>query len=141
MLFAITLMLSPAHAGPECASQQTADASTDTKVEASPMLDVAGVEAAIAKGAVPVDANGDDTRKEFGVIPGAVLLTSYKSIEGLPEDKASELVFYCARDECTASDKAATLARDAGYTNTSIFKAGIKGWTEAGKKVQTSPQG
>jgi hypothetical protein len=57
-----------------------------------PTATVDEVDQAIAKGdCVPVDANGEATRKKMGVVPGAVLLTDsedYKLSE-LPADKSS----------------------------------------------------
>jgi rhodanese-related sulfurtransferase len=46
---------------------------------------------------VVLDANTEDFRKENGVIPGAVLLTSSSKydVAQLPADKSSKLVFYC----------------------------------------------
>jgi rhodanese-related sulfurtransferase len=87
----------------------------------------------------PVDANGEQTRKKMGVIPGAVLLTdsdSFKVTE-LPADKAKPLVFYCANTECGASHHAAEKAITAGYTNVKVLPAGIAGWVQAGKKTQS----
>ena len=46
-----------------------------------------------------LDANGADFRAREGIIPGAVLLTSYKSYDAakeLPPAKDTPLVFYCA---------------------------------------------
>ena len=46
-----------------------------------------------------VDANGADFRTREGIIPGAVLLSSYKSYDAakeLPSAKDTSLVFYCA---------------------------------------------
>ena len=51
------------------------------------------------KGAVYIyDANVASTRTQFGVIPGATLLTSDDKYDTaiLPQDKHSRLVFYCA---------------------------------------------
>lgn len=47
---------------------------------------------------VVLDANGDDFRRQNGIIPGAVLLTSASKYDlaQLPEDKSRKLVFYCA---------------------------------------------
>jgi rhodanese-related sulfurtransferase len=45
------------------------------------------------------DANHSSTRENFGVIPGAHLLTSsdnYEVAKELPADKNARLVFYCA---------------------------------------------
>src|SRR5439155_6416995 len=52
------------------------------------------------EGAVTLlDANGSDFRTKEGVIPGAVLLSSYKAYDverELPSRKDARLVFYCA---------------------------------------------
>ena len=44
-----------------------------------------------------VDANDDEYRKNAGVVPGAVLLTSISSydVKVLPSDLNRPLVFYC----------------------------------------------
>jgi len=82
-----------------------------------------------------VDANGDATRKQMGVIPGAVLLTDMDSIGNLPADKAKRLVFYCANTACSASHYAAEKAIAAGYTRVKVLPDGIAGWVKAGKKT------
>ena len=46
-----------------------------------------------------VDANGADFRAREGIIPGALLLSNYKTYEPgkeLPPRKDARLVFYCA---------------------------------------------
>ena len=46
-----------------------------------------------------VDANGADFRAREGIIPGAVLLSNYKTYDvekELPPRKDARLVFYCA---------------------------------------------
>ena len=46
-----------------------------------------------------LDANGADFRTKEGIIPGAVLLSNYKSYDvakELPPEKEAPLVFYCA---------------------------------------------
>ena len=80
------------------------------------------------------DANGDRTRREYGVIPGATLLPSSReySVELLPPEKAARLVFYCASTWCGAAEKAAERALAKGYTAVSVLPEGIKGWREAG---------
>ena len=68
---------------------------------------------------MPVDANGETTRKKMGVVPGAVLLTDSESVRRsreLPADKGKALVFYCANTQCGASHEAAERAMTAGYT-------------------------
>jgi rhodanese-related sulfurtransferase len=88
---------------------------------------------------VPVDANSDATRKQLGVLPGAVMLTDSDSyaLTELPTDKAKPLVFYCGGEQCKASHTAAQRAIAAGYDNVKIMSAGISGWVDAGKKVQS----
>lgn len=88
-----------------------------------------------AKKVTPVDANGQKTRSEKGVIPGALLLTSSGSydVKELPADKASKLVFYCANEKCSASTQAAKKALEAGYTDVAVMPQGISGWKEAGQ--------
>lgn len=56
------------------------------------------VEAAVnAKQAQAVDCNDDETRKELGVVPGAILLSHYElyPVSELPPDKNTKLIFYC----------------------------------------------
>jgi len=50
-------------------------------------------------GVLIYDANHPDTRTEYGIIPGAHLLSSadgYRVSQELPADKQAKLVFYCA---------------------------------------------
>jgi rhodanese-related sulfurtransferase len=84
------------------------------------------------------DANGDGTRREYGVIPGAVLLPSSRdyALGLLPASKAARLVFYCASSWCGAAETAAERAERAGYVLVSVLPDGIKGWTEAGMPTQ-----
>ena len=92
------------------------------------------------KSAVIYDANGAETRQQYGVVPGAVLLTNHKdyALSELPPEKSKPLVFYCGGTACRASDKAADRAAGAGYTNVNVMREGIKGWASAGQK--TVPQ-
>lgn len=88
------------------------------------------------------DANNATTRAEFGVIPGAILLTRDADVTTqLPEDKNAQLVFYCANEVCQAAPKAAQAAAQAGYTNVSVLPSGIKGWVDAGQETKPAPQG
>lgn len=88
-----------------------------------------------AKKAIPVDANGKETRSTQGVIPGAVLLTSSSQydVKELPAEKDSKLVFYCANQKCGASHAAAKRAMENGYTNVAVLPDGITGWKQAGQ--------
>jgi len=93
-----------------------------------------------------VDANGDQTRRRMGVIPGAVLLSdadpagaagAASSIHQLPSNKAKSLVFYCANTACSASHDAARKAITAGYTHVKVLPEGIAGWVKAGKQTRS----
>ena len=86
-----------------------------------------------------VDANGTDTRQKQGKIPGAILLSHFEKYDlaELPAAKDTKLVFYCANTHCGASHKGAEKAMLAGYTDVSVLPAGIAGWREAGKDVET----
>ena len=98
-------------------------------------LDVNAAAALFEAGtARPVDANHQETRDSLGTVPNAVLLTSsseYQMTE-LPADGL--LVFYCGSTQCTASDNAATRAREAGR-EVAVMRSGIRGWVDAGKPV------
>jgi rhodanese-related sulfurtransferase len=85
---------------------------------------------------VVLDANGDSIRDNYGVIPGATLLSSassYDTAAELPDSKSNPLVFYCSSKMCSAAPSAARRARDAGYTSVYVLPAGIKGWVQAGR--------
>ena len=93
------------------------------------------------KAAIILDANDTDTRKEYGVVPGAVLLASKDyPLSVLPAAKTDKLVFYCGGTQCRASDKAAARAASAGYSDVSVMRAGIRGWKDAGHTTSPAPQ-
>jgi rhodanese-related sulfurtransferase len=79
-----------------------------------------------------LDVNPDDVRKDKGVVPGAIKLTSYDkyALTELPQDKNTQLIFYCYNSFCLASDEAADRAIKAGYTNVGRMRAGITGWQD-----------
>jgi rhodanese-related sulfurtransferase len=84
-----------------------------------------------------LDANNQETRAKYGVIPGATLLTNFVeySTAELPKDKDAKLIFYCANTRCSASHKAAKRAVHAGYSDVNVLPDGIAGWKTAGKPV------
>jgi rhodanese-related sulfurtransferase len=93
------------------------------------------------KNAAVFDANDADTRKEYGVVPGAVLLPGKEyPLSTLPASKADKLVFYCGGTQCRASDQAAKRATSAGYSDVSVMRAGIRGWKDAGQATSPAPQ-
>jgi rhodanese-related sulfurtransferase len=123
-----------------CSKADKTDKAAATDKAKLPTITVDEVDQKLASGeCVPVDANGDGTRKKMGTLPGAVLLTDSETfnVSELPADKSKTLVFYCANTRCGASHTAAEKALTAGYTNVKVMPDGIAGWVKAGKKVQT----
>lgn len=84
-----------------------------------------------------LDANNDSARGFAGVVPGAILLSSYSeyALTELPKDKNTTLVFYCYNSYCQASHAAAQRAIFAGYKDARVMKAGIMGWNKANPKI------
>lgn len=142
VLFMRTLLLSvlvALGAAAGCSKADKTEQHASAKAQL-PTLTVDEVDHKLAAGeCTPVDANGTETRKKMGVVPGAVLLTDSESfqVSELPADKTKPLVFYCANTRCGASHEAAEKALTAGYTNVKVMPDGIAGWVKAGKKVQT----
>lgn len=83
-----------------------------------------------------LDANNDGARADAGVVPGAILLTSYNqyALTELPKDKNTTLVFYCYNSYCQASHASAERAISAGYKDARVMKAGIVGWNKLANK-------
>ena len=124
-----------APAGAAKASPAQAAADPHQSFTRLPVEEVAGL--LESKKARAVDANGADTRKEYGTLPGAVLLSNARTFDvtELPEDKSTELVFYCGSTSCNAAPKAAARAKELGYTAVKVMPEGIRGWVKAGKPV------
>jgi rhodanese-related sulfurtransferase len=121
-----------------CQSKPAGDESAATSAP-TPELKIAEVDQILKdKSGRVIDANGADTRREYGVIPSAILLTDHKNylLSELPTDKSTKLVFYCGGTACRASDAAASRAANAGYSNVSVFREGIRGWKSAGRPTE-----
>src|SRR4029077_8995806 len=88
--------------------------------------------------AVVFDANSAETRTKFGSVPKATLLESSSdySLDVLPKDKTTTLIFYCANPHCTASHSAAKRAVTAGYKDVRVMSVGIAGWKTAGMETE-----
>lgn len=84
------------------------------------------------------DANSQETRQKYGVIPGAKLLSHYSDypVSVLPIDKDAKLVYYCSNTHCGASHAAANRAIAAGYADVHVLPVGIMGWVDAGETVE-----
>lgn len=129
-----------------CHRAPSGDAATDHGAHAAravPQTPLAEVRTLVkTKAATILDANNEDTRKEYGVIPGAKLLSSSDNyaLSELPADKSTRLVFYCGGMKCRASDHAAQRAAEQGYSKVSVMREGIRGWKESGAPTQPLPQ-
>jgi rhodanese-related sulfurtransferase len=132
--------------GSRAEEQSSAKGSPEAVSEAAPTIPESSVADASrllnAKAATLIDANNLDTRREYGVVPGAILLSSSRdyAFSELPKEKSSKLVFYCGGIKCRASDAAAARAAKAGYSDVSVMREGIRGWKGAGQPVQSLPQ-
>jgi rhodanese-related sulfurtransferase len=136
ILFAAVLAL----AAGACSRADKTDKAAAAEKLTLPTISIDEVDKKLASGeCVPVDANGEGTRKKMGTLPGAVLLSDSETfnVSELPTDKTKTLVFYCANTHCGASHEAAEKALTAGYTNVKVMPDGIAGWVKAGKKVKT----
>jgi rhodanese-related sulfurtransferase len=92
-----------------------------------------------SKKAVLIDVNGTKSYNE-GRVPGALDFEAVKDklASALPADKGTLIVAYCGSPKCKAYKEAAEAATKLGYTNVKHMSAGIKGWKEAGEKVEKS---
>ncbi|HSH08920.1 MAG TPA: rhodanese-like domain-containing protein, partial [Oceanipulchritudo sp.] len=91
-----------------------------------------------AKSVVLLDANGSKTYAK-NHIPGAIDVSSVKDLSAvLPADKNTLIVAYCGGPRCSAFKRPADTAKKLGYTNVKHLSAGISGWVDAGKPVETA---
>lgn len=129
----------------ETASSSGSETSSSESGEAAPRYAMISVDQVAARldahdaHLAVFDANGRDTYDEHHV-PGATWV-HYDSVtaDTLPADRSTSLVFYCANEHCTASHVAADTAIDLGFTDVSVMGAGIQGWIDAGKPVESAP--
>ena len=90
------------------------------------------------------DANTPKTRSQYGIIPGAQLLSNYRDYDPaveLPADRGQPFVFYCHSEMCGAAAGAARKAVAAGLERVYLLPVGIVGWVAAGRPVQELPAG
>jgi len=136
--FATLALVTPALAGGDKECNKTAKKADKTAGKASTDISVADA-AKLSKAGkvVMIDANGDNVRKEQGVVPGARLLASYSEFnaESLKVSKSDTLVFYCYNQKCGAAPTAAKMARKQGF-KAKVMHAGIIGWKKAGQPVK-----
>ncbi|ALC14832.1 dual rhodanese domain-containing 3-mercaptopyruvate sulfurtransferase SseA [Desulfuromonas soudanensis] len=73
-----------------------------------------------------------------GTIPGSLNLPfrEWDKLKGLlPGDKATELIFFCGGLESDFSRKAATKAREMGYTDVRVFAEGWPAWEKSSTRA------
>jgi rhodanese-related sulfurtransferase len=83
-----------------------------------------------------IDVNGSESYKN-GHIPTAVEYTANQEdlAKVLPTDKGALVVAYCGSEKCGAYKNAVDAATKLGYTNVKHYSGGLKGWKEAGEKL------
>jgi len=83
---------------------------------------------------------------ESGRIPGAFNISPTNANESLPQfllfavDRTAPVVIYCGGGDCHASEIAANMLLQSGYTNIKIMKDGFPAWQTAGYDAET-PEG
>ena len=112
-----------------CGSTCHAVANDDAAAASFPLLTWEEVSAAMQDGAILADARRPEGYAE-GHIEGAVNVPVRDQVafDKLPADKSAKLIFYCGGPYCRASLKAATRARELGYTNVAEYRGGYPEW-------------
>lgn len=125
--------------GAACGSTNTAADKADqnaTSTKADEATDIAHltwaeVEAAMANGAILVDARGADSYTA-GHIAGAVNIPAGSDDPTawgkLPSDKNVKVITYCGGPSCSASLKAAKKCKEMGYSDVAEYKGGYPEW-------------
>jgi rhodanese-related sulfurtransferase len=94
-------------------------------------------------GVLIIDSRPVARKYDPGHIPTAVSLPDTRFDELapqlLPQDKASQLIFYCDGVECMLSHKGAFKAEKLGYTNISVYAEGYPDWIKKGNIGAVSP--
>ncbi len=93
------------------------------------------------KGVTIVDSRPTGRQYDPGHIPGAVSLPDGafdKSVDKLPADKTTKLIFYCGGVDCMLSHESAKKAQALGYTNIEVYAEGMPDWKAKGGPVAVS---
>jgi rhodanese-related sulfurtransferase len=76
-----------------------------------------------------------------GHLPGATWTALGDAVRILPADRALHIVYYGENNRELSCRTAARAAAQAGYRNVFIMPAGLDGWREAGKRIETEGHG
>lgn len=93
------------------------------------------------KGVTIVDSRPTGRQYDPGHIPGALSIPDSafdKSVDKLPADKASKLIFYCGGVDCMLSHDSARKAQALGYTDIEVYAEGMPDWKAKGGPVAVS---
>jgi rhodanese-related sulfurtransferase len=96
------------------------------------------VKKTLEKGGAAVIDSRPPRKYEKGHVPGAINIPTTRfeaSRDTLPEEKDTELIFYCGGYKCPLSAKGAAKAKALGYTNTKLYQAGFPDWYESEEKT------
>ena len=108
----------------------TAEATTPEAGVEIPVYTWDQVNEAVSAGAVLVDARGA-TSYANGHIDGAINIPCSGPDETytvLPQDRDTQVIFYCGGPACSASTKGALAASRLGYTKLAEYKGGYPDW-------------
>ena len=93
------------------------------------------------KGVAIIDSRPAGRQYDPGHIPGAINIpdTAFdKSLDRLPADKATRLIFYCGGLDCMLSHGSAFKAKALGYTAIEVYAEGMPDWKAKGGPVAVS---
>jgi rhodanese-related sulfurtransferase len=126
---------------PAVAAFATFGAST-AQAEFQKYPDIADVKFVMEYAAIPkrddvmiVDSRPMARKYDIGHIPTAVSIPdrNFDDMAGmLPEDKSTQLIFYCGGLKCALSHNSAFKAEKLGYTNIKVYAAGYPDWIKNG---------
>jgi rhodanese-related sulfurtransferase len=104
------------------------------------LIDLEGLEEAVAGGAVVIDAR---TKPEYdeGHIPGAILIDYYEMGRYLKDllpilDPAQRTIVYCYGPDCEDAELLARELYMLGFTDLHVFKGGFEEWVDAGRDIE-----
>lgn len=104
------------------------------------LIDLEGLEEAVAGGAILIDAR---TKPEYeeGHIPGAILIDYYEMGRYLKDllpilDPAQRTIVYCYGPDCEDAELLARELYMLGFTDLHVFKGGFEEWVDSGRDIE-----